>query len=465
MNIKRAILKVFSANFIQLISGIIVGFVVPAILSLEEYANLKTYTLYMSYVGLLHFGFLDGMYIKYGGKKIDEIKSTNLKAEHNVIILIESIITLVLLIISICCKNALIFLFGISIIPSIISTFYKSIYQATGEFAKYSNIIYIYTITYTVINIILVFVFKSDNYIMYCLATFISTFASIMYYEYKFIKKFKKVEAKYSVEILNNIKSGFFILLGNLSLVFFTGADKWFVKIFLTTDDFAYYSFAVSMLNTVNILVNAISITFYNYLFSTNTTEDINKIKKYLIILGAFSSASYFIFDVFVRIFLNKYIKSLQIISITFATFPYIILINALFVNLYKINKDEKKYFRSVFAMLLVAILYNFIGLKIYKSTVSIALATLLAFITWTIYSSIELKKVKIDLRYITYLLLNTMSFLILSHIGNAVIGFIIYIISCILSTLVIYKEAIIEIISKVKNEIIKGRKNGIKEN
>ena len=46
MNIRKALIDVFSANVLQLISSLIVGFVVPSILSIDGYASLKTYTLY-----------------------------------------------------------------------------------------------------------------------------------------------------------------------------------------------------------------------------------------------------------------------------------------------------------------------------------------------------------------------------------------------------------------------------------
>lgn len=453
MNIRKAILKVFSANFIQLISGIIVGFVVPAILSLEEYANLKTYTLYMSYVGILHLGFLDGMYLKYGGKKINEIDESILKAEHNSIVFVEAVITCILLVISLVCKNLLIFMIGISIIPAIISTFYKAIYQATGEFGKYSNIIYIYTITYTIINIVLAFVVKSENYIMYGFATFISTVFSIAFYEYKFIKKHRTIKAIYSSELVNNIKTGFFILLGNLSFVLFAGADKWFVKIFLTSKDFAYYSFAISMLNIVNTLLSAISVTFYNYLFKTNSKEKINKLKQYLIILGAFSSFAYFVLSVIVKTCIQKYIPSLSIIAITFATLPYMILINALFVNLYKMKKQEKSYFKTVVAMLVVSIGYNLLAIIIKPNIETIAMATLFAYITWTIYSTIKLDEIYVKAKEIIYLVVTTMTFLILSHVENIYIGGASYLIILIVLTLVLYRDIVKEIIKKEKEK------------
>ena len=63
MSIKNNIIRIFSANFLNAISAILIGFLVPAILSLDSYAYVKTYMLYISYIGFLHFGFIDGMYI------------------------------------------------------------------------------------------------------------------------------------------------------------------------------------------------------------------------------------------------------------------------------------------------------------------------------------------------------------------------------------------------------------------
>ena len=71
MNLRNNIIKIFSVNFLSMISSIVIGFIVPAVLSIEAYSNVKTYAFYISYVGCLHLGFVDGMYMKYGGKDIN----------------------------------------------------------------------------------------------------------------------------------------------------------------------------------------------------------------------------------------------------------------------------------------------------------------------------------------------------------------------------------------------------------
>ena len=68
----RNIIKVGISNLFTILSGIIVGFVIPKIMGLEDYGYYKTFTLYVSYVGLFHLGFIDGIYLKYGGVSYDD---------------------------------------------------------------------------------------------------------------------------------------------------------------------------------------------------------------------------------------------------------------------------------------------------------------------------------------------------------------------------------------------------------
>ena len=310
---------------------------------------------------------------------------------------------------------------------------------------------YTYTLTYMILNVLLALVFRSSDYILYCLTTFGANLISVLVFEFKFLKEYRKEKAVITKEVWNNIKVGFFILLGNLSVVALFGIDKWFVKLFLTTEDFAYYSFAVSMLNIINVLVNAISITFYNYLFENNSVEKINKLKKYLVTLGGGASLGYFALSFIVNYFIKKYIPSLDIIAVTFAVFPYMILINALYVNLYKVNKDEKKYFKVVVSMLVVSIVYNIIAVLIFKNTIAIAFATIFTLITWVIYSTHDLKNVTNDKKVYVYTFSLTIFFLLCAHYLNWILGGCVYLIGYLILTYLFNKEVLIDIKDTVK--------------
>ncbi|MDM0979132.1 capsular biosynthesis protein [Clostridium perfringens] len=456
MSLKTNILRIFSANFLTMISGVVIGFIIPAVLSVDSYAYLKTYTFYLSYIGLLHFGFIDGMYIKYGGKDLEVIDKQEFKLEHRVFIIIQIIITILFITISFYKNDIIIFLFSLSIIPINTLSFYQLFYQSIGEFKKYANISYVYTLIYLITNVLLAIVFRSKNYIGYCITSILANGIVFLYLEYKFVIEFTKIKVKYDRKVWNNIKVGFFILLGNLSVVMFYAIDRWFIKLFYTVNDFAYYSFAISMLNIINVLVGAISVTFYNYLAKDENEEKVKKLKRYFIILGAFASLGYFALAGIVNIILKKYILSLNIIAISFAAYPYMIVINALYVNLYKARKNEKKYLKVVLLMVIISTIYNTIAMLLSKNSVSIAIATTLSFITWYIYSSRDFKYLKSTRKESIYLFINLIGFLLASNFLNWFLGGVTYFIIFLISTWFIFKEDVIQEVNLIIKKNVK---------
>lgn len=78
-SLKKGLFYVLLANIINLGFNLITNFVLPKKLSVDSYAIIKTFQLYVSYVGLFHFGFVDGMYLKYGGKSVREISHKDLQ--------------------------------------------------------------------------------------------------------------------------------------------------------------------------------------------------------------------------------------------------------------------------------------------------------------------------------------------------------------------------------------------------
>ncbi|EDT78999.1 capsular biosynthesis protein [Clostridium perfringens] len=456
MNLKKSIFKIFSANFLTMISGVIISFLVPAILSVEMYSYVKTYAFYISYIAFFSLGFVDGMYIKYGGIDLNKVDKSQLKLEHLVYLIIQIIFTIFFIIFSIIKSNLIIFLMGISIIPMNVVGFYKMFYQAVGEFNKYVYISYIYTIINFLSNIFLIFILKSKNYIPYCLTSLLANIVIYLYLEYKFLAEFRGVKIKYDKIVFNNIKIGFFILFGNLSVMMFYAIDRWFIKLFYTVNDFAYYSFAISMLNIINLLISAISVTFYNYLAKDEDEEKVKKLKRYFIILGAFASLGYFVLAGIVSIILKKYILSLNIIAISFAAYPYMIVINALYVNLYKARKNEKKYLKVVLLMVVISTIYNTIAMLLSKNSVAIAIATTLSFITWYIYSSRDFKYLKSTRKESIYLFINLIGFLLASNFLNWFLGGVTYFIIFLISTWFVFKEDVIQEINLIIKKNVK---------
>lgn len=450
MSVLKDITKVSVANIIGLISAIITGFIVPAYLSIEQYAYLKTFALFLSFAGIFHLGYIDGIYIKYGGKYSHEIDMRLFKTEKYFFIFFQIIIAITILIIGVVIKEIIIIAIAVTILPFNLLSYYQFYYQAIGQFNIYSKIRLIVPFVIMLMNVILIYVINISNYLYYISAEIFAYTVAVLYLEFKYSFSIKKLNIKHNIKpIFNHFKVGIYIMLGNLAMILFFTLGRWVVKFFMTDADFAYYSFATSMMQILTIVISSIAMTFYPYLSRIHQKSNLKRLKIQLIIIGAIFSSSYFIFNLAVTEFIPKYVLSLKIIGILFASFPAYAVINALYINMYKVQKDGKKYISVIIINLIAACFLTLAAFLLRRSTISIAIATTFSFYFWLYYSSKDFKGLKPSVKELIYVLLYLIIYFVSVLFLNAFwalvfFGSLIAILSCL------YKEETGELISKL---------------
>lgn len=456
--ITEDIIKILSSNLIILIVGIVSGLIIPKFLGIEKYAIYKTFGLYVGYVGILHFGFVDGLYIKYGGINIGDIPKVQLKSEMLFLLFSQLAITSlgVAIIIITGYDIKIIIPVCLAIIPINMITFYKFLYQATGSFSEYARLNSIQPILNLLTIIIILFILNQNNPYLFINANLFILYFIFLVLFYNSFHNLKDIKSEkiFTAKNINNITVGIFIMFGNLSLMLFYSMDRWFVKILLTNIDFAYYSFAISMMGIVTMLTNSITIAFYPFLARMGENKNIlTKSYKYLIILSTASSGIFFLFKFVVNKFLPNYILSLDIIAILFVGLPAISIINVIYVNLYKIKKLERKYFFIVISMAIISFIFNSIAVLIYKSNCTIAIATTLTFYFWFFYSSNSFESIKINIKDIIYLgLFIIIFYLTTTLIDNWIIGLLTFLIIMTTINYLLFKEVIKDMVLRLKN-------------
>lgn len=63
----------FGANVVSLGISVLMVMFVPKLLLVEDYGKWQLFLFYISYLGFLHFGWEDGIYLRYAGKRFDEL--------------------------------------------------------------------------------------------------------------------------------------------------------------------------------------------------------------------------------------------------------------------------------------------------------------------------------------------------------------------------------------------------------
>ncbi|MCW6677527.1 hypothetical protein NHG35_08745, partial [Aerococcaceae bacterium NML180378] len=263
---KRSLLHILFANVVFLIISIVNSFLLPRYLSIDTYAVLKTYTLYIGYAGFLSLGYADGMYLKYGGAKLEDIQISELSSNLKSYIALQGVVSLFLLSVAVILKDYVLIAFAIGSLCINIIGYYKNFYQAIGEYRLYGQSLNYQTFILFLLNLVLLFVWKIKAPMLYIGIQVISAIATAIYLTWVLEKKtslWHLGQIRFS-EIKTNIVSGFSLMLGNFSSSVFTSLDRWFVKILLDSSSFAHYSFAVSLENIINVFITPITISLYN---------------------------------------------------------------------------------------------------------------------------------------------------------------------------------------------------------
>lgn len=440
----KDILKVSLSNVLKLLAGVLVGFLLPKIIGVTDYGYFKTFTLYSSYIGLLHFGFADGIYLLYGGKNYEELERSSFRLFTFFLILLELIIAVAggfvaLLLL----EGELKFLFiclAFYLLSANITNYYQIISQVTSRFNELSLRTVIQSILTCIAVVALWITYKLDgNLLSYRIYTIIFVAISIIltlwyiytYRDITFGKKQPYSEGKKT--LFSFFKIGFPLLFANLCSTFILTIDRQFVNILFETDTYAVYAFAYNMLALITTALAAISTVLYPTLKRTNKETLKNNyvflIRMILIMVFACLSV-YFPLKWFVPWFLPKYIDSLPIFRIILPGLAVSSAISIVMHNYYKTEGKELMFFVKSIIILVLSGIANLVAYSIFKTTLSISIASIIVMVVW--YAIIEeyfIREYKIKwIKNFAYMVLMSAGFYFITMWNNWWVTLLIYI-------------------------------------
>ncbi len=464
-SLKKGMAIVFIANAINLCINILTTFLLPKYLSVESYAAIKTYNLYVAYAGIFSLGYVDGMFLKYGGMNFGTIDKKDFAINLSTFRIFQFVITVILLIVNVMIKNTIFLAFTMTIFSVNMIGYFKSFYQAIGEFKRYSRIMNFTTVVTFTINIILLLIIKTDKYIIY-LSCYVIFQAIIWIVSEIFLKRcFKQKISKFffsGKEIVSNVKEGFLLMLGNFSNIILTSMDRWFIKVLMDTFAFAQYSFACSMENFVNVATTPITVTLYNYFCKIDDKIKIRKIRNIVILLGTAIISCAFGGKFILEVYLKKYIEASNVMFYLFATQFLYLIIKSIYVNLYKSEHKQNKYFFKLVIIIVIGFILNSICFQILKSKEAFAMGTLISAGIWLYISSKDFMWLEYSWKEILYIIISIIAFILCGNYLKAIIGFILYITIVICSGMILMKEEckwVITNLKQIKARILLNRK------
>ena len=459
--IKRGIVTIFVVNVINMVIGILTNLILPKYLSIDTYADIKTFQLCLSYIGVLHLGYNDGVYLEYGGRNISEVNKDQLSRNATTIKFLEAAFFIVFLFVGLFLGNNMVIYVAFILVPYLLVAYYKYLFQACGEFSRYGRILNAVTIGLFAANMLLILL-KVDNSAYYILAQIIIYFLVWIALEVlsraKLGLRFKF--AFFSIaELVRCVKQGFLLMLGNFASTFITSMDRWFINFLMTSAEFAYYSFAVSLESFLNIATTPITTTLYNYFCKDSTQETVSKIRKYMVVFSGLLVSSAFAVKVLIMWYIPKYKESIDVVFILFASQIFYVLNRSIYTNLYKARRKQNVYFVKLLITLVCAFLLNVICYLLMHTKEAFAIGTLITSVIWFILVNFDFKAYRCTWKEIIFMIAMSVALLLLGTTLNPIIGFCVYIVFCIILGHFLLPNAIKGIVYMGKN-YVKGIKN-----
>ena len=339
------------AQIISLAVSFVLTLIVPKFIDEYQYSYWQTYVLYVGYVGVLHFGLLDGLVLRYSKFDYEELDKPRLRSQFIILLIFTGIITIAAASISLSVldyPDKIIFaLVAVGIITKNIVTYSSYMFQITNRISKYVFLVIAQRLAYGVV-VALLLILKVNDFYWYCIADLIGDLVGFIigsvFNRGLFLGKGLKLKESL-FELKSNVSSGIILMMANWSSMLMIGSAKMLIQWHWDELLFGKIAFAFSVSNIFLVFVSAISVVMFPSLqrIEQDKLPQLYKnVRGMLSPILFFMMIFYFIGCWILNIWLPKYTDSLVYLGILLPIIIYSSKVSLLTNNYLKVYRKEK---------------------------------------------------------------------------------------------------------------------------
>lgn len=328
----KEILKNFSfalgSNIISFIISVLVTIIVPKQISVEGYGYFQLYIFYTSYIGFLHFGWTDGMCLRYAGTDYKDLNYAKFSGQFWIYSIIEIVFGLAimgygLLTSTVADKSIILFLTGIAVCLVLPKTMLHTLLYTTNRIREYSvanigeKVIYIGII-------LLGLLFGAKRYEFLIVSDIIGKLFSMIYVlvKCKTILYAKPCSIKITLsETQKNIAVGINIMLATIASNLIIGIVRLAISNVWSAEIFGKVSLTISVSNMLLLMIGAVSLVLFPILkkFDDKKLSQIYSLMRSCLMIPLLGLLiTYYPAKQILSVWLPQYSDSLQYMALLF---------------------------------------------------------------------------------------------------------------------------------------------------
>ena len=317
-----------SSNLVSMVVSTLVVLIVPKLIGAEEYGYWQLYLFYEAYVGLLHFGWNDGIYLRYGGKEYKDLDKVMLFSQFYMLVIFQLILAAIISLFSILFftggnKLFIIQMIALCLVITNVRLMLLYILQCTNRIKEYARITMMDRILYCCLIITFLTVGVREYKLM-ILADLICKSISLFYAMYCCRDMaFRKISTFYFDfrEAIENISVGIKLMFANIASMLIIGVVRFGIERSWDVSTFGKISLTLSVSNLMMLFINAVGIIMFPILRRTDEKKLPNiyiTMRDFLMVILLGMLIVYYPLKVVLSAWLPKYADSLMYMALVF---------------------------------------------------------------------------------------------------------------------------------------------------
>ncbi len=348
---KNAAMSV-TAQLVSVLVGFVLNLVVPKYISEYDYSYWQTFLLYSQYLGILHFGLLDGIVLRYSQYDYGELDKKSVRSQYLAVMAADLVLSLVLLF------WALFFFTGVNRVLGIllaciicieISYNYISFtFQITNRIFRYVAYIAAYRTVYCVL-VLGCLIAGLGEYYWFCMVYLAADLAVILYFGLRYSRELLVGRLLPAGTLLKELKEsisvGIWLMLSSYAANFLVGSGKMIIQWRWGALTFGKISLAFSLSSFVLQFVTAVSVVLFPSIkrMDAGKLPDMYcKIRNAISPLMFLAMIFYYPGCVLLELWLPKYVESVRYLGILLPIVIYTSKVSLLTNNYLKAYRKER---------------------------------------------------------------------------------------------------------------------------
>ena len=352
------------SNLLTVIVSSLVVLILPKIMGVEEYGYWQLYIFYLSYAGFVHLGWVDGIYLRYGGLEYADLDKEKFFSQFLMLLIyLTGIGILFLLGISAFIRDdSSRFVFTLLVYTMLVTNLrflFVYVLQMTNRLKESSYVVSGDRLLYLLLLLVFIFVGFRDFKIM-VYADLIGRVVSLFYAMYLCRDMALRPLNQFKLDIREtvcNIAVGINLMLSNVASMLIIGTVRMGIQKVWNIATFGKVSLTLSISNLLMTFINAIGLVIFPILKRTDESKlpkIYNQLRNVLMVVMFGVLLLYYPLKIALDSWLPAYRESLIFMALVFPMSVYEGKM-ALLINTYlKALRMERQIFKvNVIAMLL----------------------------------------------------------------------------------------------------------------